>query len=115
MVPGVIECENGSFDRQWEATCETHQRVDERALAVIDSTRLLVEQSAERCEPVRRRIGQEAVVDVAAELLEHLPATATTVSCRPDTAPRPSRRRRGRASRVRPVKGRAPLPRMAQR
>ena len=33
----------------------------------------LVEQSAERCEPVRRRIGQEAVVDVAAELVEHLP------------------------------------------
>ena len=94
MVPGVIECENGSFDCQWEATCETHQRVDERAVAMIDSTRLqerhdvvvaevterelvgvaseLVEQSAERCEPVRRRIGQEAVVDVAAELVEYL-------------------------------------------
>ena len=85
-----------SFDRRWEATCETNQRVDERAVAVIDSTRLqerhdvvvaevterelsgvaseFVEQSAERCEPVRRRTGQarEAVVDVAVELVEHL-------------------------------------------
>ena len=70
-----------SFVRRWGVTCETNQRVDERAVAVIDATRLqerhdvvvaevterelsgvaseFVEQSAERCEPVRRRIGHE--------------------------------------------------------